>query len=153
MINSEELNNKKDAQEIKTSTETKRGSRLNQINENSPEILTNPIYTPAFLRQQIGKLMRIEFLIGTNNMTDRIGFLEDVGASYILLRSFEGDSQIYADIYAIKFITISTTYMGMTPYQNMNNIGMQQNWNPNMNSNMSNMSMQNNNNPNMYRNF
>ena len=77
--------------------------------------------------------MRIEFLIGTNNMTDRIGFLEDVGASYILLRSFEGDSQIYADIYAIKFITISTTYMGITPYQNMNNMsnmGMQ-NWNSN----------------------
>ena len=113
----------------------------------SPEILTNPIYTPAFLRQQIGKLMRIEFLVGTNNLTDRIGFLEDVGASYILLRSFEGDSQIYADIYAIKFITISTTYMGMTPYQNvnnMNNMGMQ-NWNTNMN-------MQNTN-PNMYRNF
>ena len=58
------------------------------INQNSPEILTNPIYTPAFLRQQIGRLMRVEFLIGTNNITDRIGILEDVGASYILLRSF-----------------------------------------------------------------
>ena len=53
------------------------------INQNSPEILTNPIYTPAFLRQQIGRLMRVEFLIGTNNITDRIGILEDVGASYI----------------------------------------------------------------------
>jgi len=154
MINSEELNNRKDAHEIKTSTETKRESRLNQINENSPEILTNPIYTPAFLRQQIGKLMRIEFLIGTNNMTDRIGFLEDVGASYILLRSFEGDSQIYADIYAIKFITISATYTGMPPFQpmnNMSNMGMQ-NWNTNMNSNMNNMNMSGTN-PNMYRNF
>ena len=112
MINAGELNNRKDinnVQENKISSESKRESRLNQINENSPEILTNPIYTPAFLRQQIGKLMRIEFLIGTNNLTDRIGFLEDVGASYILLRSFEGDSQIYADIYAIKFITISAT--------------------------------------------
>lgn len=79
------------------------------INQNSPEILTNPIYTPAFLRQQIGRLMRVEFLIGTNNITDRIGILEDVGASYILLRSFENDSLVYCDIYAIKFITISTT--------------------------------------------
>ena len=42
-------------------------------------------------------------------MTDRIGILEDVGASYILLRSFENDSLIYCDIYSIKFITISTT--------------------------------------------
>ena len=46
----------------------KRENRINEINQNSPEILTNSIYTPAFLRQQIGKLMRVEFLIGTNNL-------------------------------------------------------------------------------------
>ena len=153
MINSEELNNRRVSDEVQDTKqqESKRETRLNQINSNSPEILTNPIYTPAFLRQQIGKLMRVEFLIGTNNMTDRIGFLEDVGASYILLRSFEGDSQIYADIYAIKFITISTNYAGATPFQTMNNMGMQ-NWNSNMNSNMNGMNMQNLNSS-MYRNF
>ena len=59
------------------------------INSGSPEILTNNIYTPAFLREQIGKLLRVEFLIGTNNLTDRTGILEDVGVSYILLRSIE----------------------------------------------------------------
>ena len=84
-----------------------------------PEILTNPIYTPAFLREQIGKLMRVEFLIGTNNLVDRIGILQDVGASYILLRSFENDSLVYADIYSIKFITISTTSSGFN-MQNSN---------------------------------
>lgn len=101
----------------------KREDRNVQINQDSPEILTNPIYTPAFLRQQIGKLMRVEFLIGTNNMTDRIGILEDVGASYILLRSFENDSLVYCDIYAIKFITISTTgfYGNMNMNMNMSN--------------------------------
>lgn len=86
-----------------------RQNRQNVIDQNSPEILTNPIYTPAFLREQIGKLMRVEFLIGTNNLVDRIGILQDVGASYILLRSFENDSLVYCDIYSIKFITISTT--------------------------------------------
>ena len=50
-----------------------------------------------------------EFGEVTNNLVDRIGILEDVGASYILLRSFENDSLIYCDIYSIKFITISTT--------------------------------------------
>ena len=78
-----------------------------QINEQSPEILTNDIYTPAFLRENIGKLMRVEFLIGTNTLTDRIGILEDVGASYILLRSLESNMITYADIYSIKFISIS----------------------------------------------
>lgn len=87
----------------------KRETRNITINNSSPEILTNPIYTPAFLREQIGKLMRVEFLIGTNNLVDRIGILQDVGASYILLRSFENDSLVYCDIYSIKFITISTT--------------------------------------------
>lgn len=101
----------------------KKDERNVSINQNSPEILTNPIYTPAFLREQIGRLMRVEFLIGTNNMTDRIGILEDVGASYILLRSFENDSLVYCDIYSIKFITISTTgiYGSMNNFQNMNN--------------------------------
>ncbi len=100
--------------------ENKRENRNVQLDQNSPEILTNPIYTPAFLRQQIGKLMRVEFLIGTNNMVDRIGILQDVGASYILLRSFENDSLVYCDIYAIKFITISTTGIYGTGNMNYN---------------------------------
>ena len=98
-------------------------NRQIQMDENTPEILTNPIYTPAFLREQIGRLMRVEFLIGTNNLVDRIGILQDVGASYILLRSFENDSLVYCDIYSIKFITISTTgiYGNTNVTSNMNN--------------------------------
>ena len=102
--------------------EKERENRQNVINQNSPEILTNSIYTPAFLRTQIGKLMRVEFLIGTNNMVDRIGILEDVGASYILLRSLESDSMVYCDIYSIKFITISTSGFYGTMNMNMNNM-------------------------------
>lgn len=98
-----------------------------QITQNSPEILTNPIYTPAFLRQQIGKLMRVEFLIGTNNLTDRIGILEDVGASYILLRSVESDNLIYCDIYAIKFITISSRRLFGTMNNTVNTSAMMNN--------------------------
>ena len=100
---------------VEEKQQDKREDRNVQINQNSPEILTNNIYTPAFLREQIGKLMRVEFLIGTNNLTDRIGILEDVGASYILLRSVESDNLIYCDIYAIKFVTIASSgwYGGM----------------------------------------
>jgi hypothetical protein len=122
MVNPEDLANRRtrlQENNLKQTKEEKVESR--QSNNTTPEVLTNPIYTPGFLRSQIGKLMRVEFLIGTNNMVDRIGFLEDVGASYILLRSFEGDSLIYADIYAIKFITISATYGGMNNFNNMNN--------------------------------
>ena len=109
-------------EESQDKREIKGDNRNVNVDSNSPEILTNPIYTPAFLREQIGKLMRVEFLIGTNTMTDRIGILEDVGASYILLRSFENDSLVYCDIYAIKFITISTTgFYGTRNASMMNN--------------------------------
>lgn len=138
MINSEEINNKRvtnNMQDTKIDQGTKTESRQVQINSNSPEILTNTIYTPAFLREQIGKLMRVEFLIGTNNLTDRIGILEDVGASYILLRSIESNNLVYCDIYAIKFVTISSTgYAGNQNFQSMNNMNMQ---------NMNNMGMHN----------
>lgn len=76
-------------------------------NSNSPEVLTNNIYTPAFLREQIGKLVRVEFLVGTNNLTDRTGILEDVGVSYILLRSIDSGNLLYCDIYSIKFVSIA----------------------------------------------
>lgn len=101
---------------------TKENRNVN-INQNSPEILTNNIYTPAFLRENIGKLMRVEFLIGTNNLVDRTGILIDVGASYILLRALESDVITYADIYSIKFITISNLpYNMLLGLNNSNNL-------------------------------
>ena len=72
-----------------------------------PETLTNSAYTPAFLRRYIGRLVRIEFLIGTNYLDDRSGVLIEVGASYVLLRSIQDRNLLYCDIYSIKFVTIS----------------------------------------------
>ena len=107
------------------------------INSETPEMLTNNIYTPAFLRENIGKLMRVEFLIGTNNLVDRTGILLDVGASYILLRALESDVVTYADIYSIKFITISNLPYNML-FDFNNNINTSNNFSNN--SNMQNMS-------------
>lgn len=132
MMNAEDLANRRGVTTQEKKQEQEQSQETRQTQNNTPEVLTNPIYTPGFLRTQIGKLMRIEFLIGTNNMVDRVGFLEEVGTSYILLRSFEGDTMIYADLYAIKFITISIGYNSMQNSQNMNSMGMQNmNWNTN----------------------
>ena len=131
-----EKTSKKDVHNIE------REDRNVNINQNSPEILTNNIYTPAFLRENIGKLMRVEFLIGTNNLVDRTGILIDVGASYILLRALESDIITYCDIYSIKFITISNLPYNMLFSLNTNNM----NGNNYMGSNnmpMQNMSMSN----------
>ena len=112
---------------------TKENRNVN-INQNSPEILTNNIYTPAFLRENIGKLMRVEFLIGTNNLVDRTGILIDVGASYILLRALESDVITYADIYSIKFITISNLPYKMLFDFNSNNMNQNSNYLNSMNN-------------------
>jgi len=72
-----------------------------------PQSLQNVYFTPGFLKTQIGKVVRVEFLIGTNApLIDRTGTLLEVGASYILLRIAETDDIQLCDIYSIKFVTI-----------------------------------------------
>lgn len=46
--------------------------------QKAPETVTNALYTPAFLRQHLGKLVRVEFLIGTTYLEDRT---RDIGRS------------------------------------------------------------------------
>ena len=77
-------------------------------NQQIPESLLNTVYTPAFLRKHLGKLVKVEFLIGTERLEDRTGILLEVGASYIVLRSVQDNNILYCDIYSIKFVTIST---------------------------------------------
>lgn len=62
-------------------------------------------FTQAFLRTIVGKRVRIEFLIGTNIMTDKSGILEEVGISYVVLRE-ESGTRVMCDLYSIKFVNI-----------------------------------------------
>ena len=63
-------------------------------------------YTQGYLRSQIGKRMRVTFLLGTNLIQDRTGVLEQVGISYITLREDETANIVMCDIYSIKFVNI-----------------------------------------------
>lgn len=76
------------------------------LSEQPPTTVSSVLYTPGFLRTQIGRRMRIEFLIGTGALIDRTGTLLTVGASYILIRLVDSDDVMLCDIYSIKFITI-----------------------------------------------
>lgn len=76
-------------------------------NQDIPESLKNTIYTPAFLKKYIGRLVKVEFLIGSNYLEDRTGILLEVGASYIVLRAVQDNNLLYCDIFSIKFVTIS----------------------------------------------
>lgn len=72
----------------------------------APQTVQDVFFTPGFLRTQIGRRMRVEFLIGTGTLVDRTGTLIGVGASYILLRLVDSDDIMMCDIYSIKFATI-----------------------------------------------
>lgn len=61
-------------------------------------------YMNGFLRTQLGRPVRVEFLIGTNNMVDRMGILLAVGANYILISEVDTDDILLCDFYNIKFI-------------------------------------------------
>jgi len=76
------------------------------LSEQVPSTLQNTFFTPGFLRTQIGRRVRVEFLLGTNLLTDRTGTLVAVGASYIVLRLVDSDDLMMCDIYSIKFVTI-----------------------------------------------
>ena len=64
-------------------------------------------YTQGYLRTQIGKHVRVTFLLGTNLIQDRTGILEQVGISFITLREDETNNLVLCDIYSIKFVNIS----------------------------------------------
>ena len=71
----------------------------------SPSILGIE-YTQGYLRTQIGKTMRVTFLLGTNLLQDRNGILQEVGISYIILKETETNNLVLCDIYSIKFVNI-----------------------------------------------
>lgn len=73
--------------------------------EQAPQTIMSTAYTPGFLRTQIGRMVRVEFLIGTST-TDRLGTLVGVGASYILFRPIGTSDVLLCDIYSIKFVTV-----------------------------------------------
>lgn len=68
--------------------------------------IANVNYTQGYLKTQIGKRVKIDFLIGTNMLIDKGGILLEVGISYIVIRETATNIKIMADIYSIKFVEI-----------------------------------------------
>lgn len=69
-----------------------------------PETVLSTQFTQGYLRTQIGRHVKVEFLIGTNMFVDREGTLVDVGVSFIIIRETETDDLLLCDMYSIKFV-------------------------------------------------
>ena len=70
-----------------------------------PETLTNPVFLPAYLKNHIGKLVKIESLVG-DCLQARIGILLQVGADFIVIKLNQNCSSMVIEGRSIKFITI-----------------------------------------------
>ena len=78
-----------------------------QTSNQVPQTVQSPYYLAGFLNKNIGRMMRVEFLIGSSGpLVDRIGTLMEVGASYIVLKPIGSNDMLVADLYSIKFATI-----------------------------------------------
>jgi hypothetical protein len=63
-------------------------------------------YTQGYLQTQIGKKMRLQFLIGSSTMQDRVGTLTQVGIDYLIIRDEDTNNLELCDLYALKFADI-----------------------------------------------
>lgn len=62
-------------------------------------------WTQGYLVSQIGRTVRIEFLIGESMLTDRRGRLINVGIDYVVIQEADSDDILICDLYSIKFVT------------------------------------------------
>ena len=61
-------------------------------------------YLNGFIRTQIGRRVTIDFLVGSNNMVSKSGYLLGVASNYILINELDTNDITTCDFYNIKFI-------------------------------------------------
>ena len=76
--------------------------------QQGPPSATENGYIPNFLKRNIGKNIRAEFIVGTDQYTDRTGVLTEVGINYFVIRDVNSKTNIMCDLYSVKFVTILT---------------------------------------------
>lgn len=67
-------------------------------------VLSSTDFTQGFLQTQIGRHVKVEFLLGTGMLIDREGDLVKVGTDYIIIQETETDDYLLCDIYSIRFV-------------------------------------------------
>jgi hypothetical protein len=61
-------------------------------------------YLNGFIRTQIGRRATIDFLVGSNNLVSKTGYLLGVAQNYILINELDTNDITTCDFYNIKFI-------------------------------------------------
>lgn len=79
---------------------------ITPFNQPVPVTTENILFLNAFLKTVIGRRVTVDFLIGTNTLTDRTGTLLAVGANYIVINEVETDDILVCDFFSIKFVKV-----------------------------------------------
>ncbi len=66
----------------------------------------NSNYLQEYLKSMIGRLVKIDFLIGSDNLICKEGILKEVGTDYIVLELLQSNDLLVGDLYSIKFVQI-----------------------------------------------
>lgn len=116
---------------LRTDTITENNKDINWLQtqiQSHPEFVTPPQQSfdepemlgsiQKILAENIGIYVVIEFLIGTDRIHRKQGYIYHVGTSYITLYDDENDNFILCDIFSVKFVYF---YMpGQRPNRNFN---------------------------------
>ena len=71
-----------------------------------PPVMSGANYSYGWLIRQLGKYIKVEFLIGSNMLIDREGILKEVGVNYIILKESGTKDDLMCDMYSIKFVRV-----------------------------------------------
>ena len=94
-------------EELSCTIETK-PNRMMKVVNNSPKVpscIENSMFFQGYLKNHIGKLVKVESLLG-NCLESRMGILFEVGANYIVIKLHRSPCSMMIEASAIKYITI-----------------------------------------------
>lgn len=80
------------------------GSQISDIANPYPVTAESIQYLNGFIRTQIGRRVTIDFLVGSNQIVSKSGYLLGVAANYILINELDTNDITTCDFYNIKFI-------------------------------------------------
>lgn len=72
----------------------------------SQQISDNSNYLQNYLKSMIGRLVKIDFVIGNDTIICKEGILKEVGTDYIVLEMLQSNDLLVGDLYSIKFVQI-----------------------------------------------
>lgn len=79
--------------------------KKSEVLTKAPSCIENSMFFQGYLKNHIGKLVKVESLLG-NCLESRMGVLFEVGANYIVIKLHRSPCSMMIEASAIKYITI-----------------------------------------------